>query len=218
MSFKLNFIVLLILKATCSFSQESGIDSTILSIDTATIYGKFYRAMYKTDDYFYIYDLKNSVVFKSKDFNRQFEFKDFDDDGNKDLIFHIISNNAVEYLIVFDNNKGIFRSVENFSEYPAPEPIKGTKYYYSYHKSGCADMYWDSDLFYIKDYKTIRIGNIFGSQCDKKDENYGINIYKVNGEDKKLIKTLPVDILAKYKDYKWGFLLDYWTNNYKKFE
>gem|GEM_PF-5245252 len=32
---------------------------------------------------------------------------------------------------------------------PPPQRINGTHYFYSYHKSGCADMDWDSDLFYI---------------------------------------------------------------------
>jgi hypothetical protein len=111
-----------------------------------------------------------------------------------------------------------FREVENFRDFPAPVQIQGTKFYYSYHKSGCADMNWDSDLFYIENFKAIRIGNIAGRQCGNRDgEKEAVYIYKVRGGNEKLFKKFPIDIIANFKDYKWGFIREYGAKNYKKF-
>ena len=78
-------------------------------------------------------------------------------------------------------------------------------------------MNWDSDLFYLQGFKAIRIGNISGRQCENSAVKDGVYINKVRGEKKTLVKTLPVDTLAKYKDYKWGFIENYWIKNYKQF-
>ena len=111
-----------------------------------------------------------------------------------------------------------FREIKDFRNFPEPEQIKGTKYYYSYHKSGCADMNWDSDLFYIKSFRTIRIGNIAGRQCGNRDGiKDAVYIHKVSGKKEKWIKTLPIDTIWKYKDLKWGFIKEYWTKSYGLF-
>ena len=79
-------------------------------------------------------------------------------------------------------------------------------------------MNWDSDLFYIDNFKAIRIGNIAGRQCDNRDgEKDAVYIHKVYGDKEKLFKTLPIDTIGKYKDFKWGFIKEYWTKNYKLF-
>ena len=195
------------------------IDSTILSLDTARIQGQLYTVIFRTDEFLYIQDSNNRIVFKSKDYYRDFEFIDFNSDGNKDLMINYMSNvPAIKDLIVFDSKTKSFKAIESFSNYPDPKPLNGTRYYYSYHRSGCADMNWDSDLFFIENYKTIKIGNISGRECDDRDEKDGIYIYKVQVDNKKLIKMLPIVTIGKYKDYKWGFILDYWTKNYKIFE
>jgi len=121
-------------------------------------------------------------------------------------------------LIVYDIKNQKFVQVENFSKFPDSRPITETKYFYSYHRSGCADMDWDSDLFYIENFKTIKIGNISGRECENTIVKDGIYIYSITGENKKLIKTMPIGTINKYKDYKWGFIKDYWSKNYKLFE
>jgi hypothetical protein len=110
-----------------------------------------------------------------------------------------------------------FRQIKNFENFPAPEKINGTKYYYSYHKSGCADANWDSDLFYINNFKAIRIGNISGRQCENSGIKDGLYINKFRNEKKILFKTFNIDTINKYKDYKWGFIKEYWVKNYKLF-
>jgi hypothetical protein len=34
---------------------------------------------------------------------------------------------------------------------------------------------------------------------------------------KKLLTTLPLNTIERYKEKKWGFIKQYWARNYKKF-
>jgi hypothetical protein len=146
------------------------------------------------------------------------EFKDLDKDGNVDILGDWGGHIPERYdLFLFVGKTGQYRRVDNFSKFPAPVMVSGTKYYYSYHKSGCADMDWDSDLFYLSNYKAIRIGTISGLQCFSKDEPMGIFIYKVSKGKKILINKLKPEATAAYEEGKWGFIKDYWTSSWKKF-
>jgi hypothetical protein len=199
-------------------SSQTDIDSTIVYADSAKIKGEFYIAFYKTDDVLYVVNSKGDTVLKASDLYSNFEFDDFNADGFKDIRIHYMSNvPVVQDLLLFDKTERKFKLVDDFSSFPDPNPIKGTKYYYSYHRSGCADMNWDSDLFYLASFKAIRIGNISGYECENRDIKNGIYIRKIKGDQKTLQKTIPINILEKYKDYKWGFIKDYWTKNYKRF-
>jgi hypothetical protein len=106
--------------------------------------------------------------------------------------------------------------VDDFDQFPATIKIKGTKYYYSYQRSGCADMEWDSDLFYISNYKAIRIGHIAGDQCGS-NEPPGVFIYKVSRSKEKLVKSLQPEVTSKYREGKWGLYKRYWTKNWRNF-
>jgi len=190
----------------------------ILWSDTTEILGVTYFAYYLNTENFIIVNQYNDTVFADSELYPAFEFEDFDQDGFDDIIVHYNLNTpSVQDLILFDVTSKTFRKVKDFSSYPEPIKIRNTNYYYSYHKSGCADMNWDSDLFYIKDFKTFRIGNISGRQCNDRDVKNGIYIHKVQGDIETIYTTLPVEILGKYKDYKWGFIKEYWTLNYTKF-
>jgi len=37
------------------------------------------------------------------------------------------------------------------------------------------------------------------------------------GGRKQVVDRFPVDLQEKFEDHKWGFIADYWTNNYTKF-
>lgn len=78
-------------------------------------------------------------------------------------------------------------------------------------------MDWDSDLFYIENYKTVKIGNISGNEYGDTHVKDGIYIHKMQGEKQTEIAKLPISIIKRYKDYKWGFIKQYWHKNYKKF-
>jgi hypothetical protein len=208
-------------------AQILPIDSTIVCSDTATVMGEKFKAVYKTDEFLYIYDSNNKLVYGGKPYYPDIEFIDFNNDGYKDVMIHYPSGNVsgVSDLILFDSNTKLFKRVSNLTSYPDPKPICGTKYYYSYRRSGCADMDWDSNLFYIEeynknnfhDYSTIRIGSISGRGCIDSDVKPGIYVYKVkNGWS--LLNTMSIDTLKKYNENKWDFIQDYWSKNYHLFE
>ena len=145
-----------------------------------------------------------------------FKFKDFNNDGFKDIFIEFFSNTPGDCDLYLYNPalKG-FTHVAGISSYPAPIKIPGTKYYYSYHHSGCADENWDSDLFFIKNYKVVCIGNISGDACNLTEP--GIFIYRERGDNHKLVKRFKINVIEKYKGYKWEFIERYWKKNYQKF-
>jgi len=150
------------------------------------------------------------------------KFPDFNKDGNKDIMLTYMGNNFTYDLYLFDKTKNIFRFVKGFDRFPASQQLRtNSKYYFSYHRAGCADMNWVSDLFFINNFKTIHIGQIYGKGCDAdiKEEPQVIEIYKIidNTEDKeKLIAKLPY--LKNIPDFgdKWNFIKKYWEKNYLK--
>lgn len=149
---------------------------------------------------------------------------DINNDGNSDILLASNGNNLTYYLYMFDVANNTFKNLEGYDKYPEAIQLKTNhKYYYSYHRAGCADMNWVSDLFEIENFKTIQIGHIYGQGCDFKikDNPQVIEIYKIfdnNEENKKMIERLPyVKNISKFDD-KWEFIKKYWNNNYSKFE
>jgi hypothetical protein len=144
-----------------------------------------------------------------------FKFVDFNDDAYKDLLIEYTSNTpGICNLLLYDKHIKKFSLLKDFPQYPAPEILKGTHLYYSYHHSGCADKDWDSDLFKIVNNQIIKIGNISGNGCDVKPR---IFISKIKGKKKIPVREYPIMEIEKYKAYKWGFVKHYWQTNYKKF-
>ena len=114
------------------------------------------------------------------------KFPDFDKDGNKDIMLTYMGNNFTYDLYLFDKTKNVFKFVKGFHRFPEAIQLKtNPKYYYSYHRAGCADLNWISDLFYIDNFKSIHVGQIYGKGCDAdlKLEPQAIEIYKVIGNN-----------------------------------
>jgi hypothetical protein len=204
------------LAVTAQKAKPSPDDSTSYSVKTVTIEGKKHTGFLNISGFYLLNFQNKTVVFKPGDYFT-WEVKDFNGDGNKDLFLDKRGNTPERYDLLLFVSANHYRQVEEFELFPAPTQIKGTKYFYSYHKSGCADMNWDSDLFFLQDFKAVRIGNISGRECENSGIKDGVYISKVRGEKKTLVKTLSVSTLAKYKDYKWGLIKDYWMKNYKQF-
>jgi len=152
------------------------------------------------------------------------KYLDFNRDGNSDILTDYYGNNSTYSLYLFDPTSNKFLKIENYSHFPYAIKLKSNpKYYYSYHRAGCADLDWVSDLFKIQDFKIIQLGHIYGQGCDfeVKENPQIIEIYKVqdNDEEKgKLIKKLPyLKFIPNFGD-KWDFIEKYWNKNYAKFE
>ena len=152
------------------------------------------------------------------------EFPDFNKDGYPDIMLTYMGNNDSYFLYLFDPLTKKYKNINGFDKYPqAIQLKKNSKYYYSNHRAGCADMNWVRDLFKIVNFKTIQVGHIYGQGCDFEVKEYPqvIEIYKVtnNEEEKgKLISKLPyVKFIPDFGD-KWNFIEKYWNINYQKFE
>lgn len=194
-------------------------DNQITCTDTAQIDGRRFIGISTEKDGFYIIDDHNRRVFSYRSLEcTWFAFEDFDNDGYLDIKCRYVGNIPVEELLLFDKKCGNFRKVEGFIDYPKCTNILDTKYYYSYHRSGCADYNWDSDLFYIENYRTIHLGNISGIGCVDSGVELGVFINKIKGQCKTIIKKLPIEIIEEYENSKWGFIEDYWKKNYRLFD
>jgi hypothetical protein len=179
--------------------------------------GKKYHG-FLTSNGFQLLTSKNKIFLKHSGDYFTWKFKDFNGDGHKDIFLDKGGNAPERFdLLLYVPTTKSFRQVKDFENFPAPENLIGTKYFYSYHKSGCADMDWDSDLFYIKAFKVIRLANISGRECENSGIKDGLYINKLKADKIILFKTLPIDTVHKFKDDKWGFIKKYWAENYKLF-
>ena len=198
-------------------SQSSEIDSSIIAVDSVTILNKHFLAIYRSSDSLILLR-DGDTILSDIWYNNGFEFFDFDQDGFKDLIIDRVSNvGGIKDLLLFDSLNVTFKLVDDLSNFPSPEKI--TKdIYYSYAKAGCADAYWISLLFEIKNFNTIPLGEVYGQGCEEGENR--IDIYKIGMNDlqkKILVETLPLDTIEKFQNTKWGFIKYYWTNKYKDF-
>ena len=172
--------------------KETQIDTLSYSQQTVKIQGKIYNG-YLTPDGFQLLNLKNGIHLRHSGDYFTWKFEDFNKDGYKDIYLDKGGNTPERFdLLLNVPTTKSFRQVRDFEKFPAPENLIGTKYFYSYHKSGCADMNWDSDLFYIKDFKTIRVANISGRECGNSGIKDGLYINKLTGDKNICSKHYPL--------------------------
>jgi len=196
---------------------DNTIDSAINHVDSITIMDNHFLVIYKNPDSLIILRDKDTILREIK-YNNGFVFEDFNSDGYKDLIVDYVSNvGGIKDVYLFNPQERSFKLVDDLSKFPSP--IQFTQnYYYSYTRAGCADAYWISMLFEIKNYKTNPLGEIYGQGCEEVPKKIDIFKIAMNEQNKRiLIETLPLDTIERYTNTKWGFIKDYWTKNYLKF-
>lgn len=155
------------------------------------------------------------VLEDTLDFFTDLQLIDFNDDKSIDIQIRFMGNVDTQSLYLFDFSRNRFQKVVGFEKFPEAKRIKiSEELYYSYHRSGCADNYWTSDLFKINDFKTTHLGQIFGEGCE---DPMQVKVYKIGQNKKDLIETLPYKVVEDNKENKWGFIADYWAKNYKRF-
>lgn len=143
---------------------------------------------------------------------------DFDKNGSTDILVDYIANNSECYLYLFDSVDFKFKFVEGYVRFPAGEQLTSNPaLYYSYHRAGCGDMDWVSDLFTIQDFSTIHLGQLYAEACDSSDPRQ-ISMFKVlnnTDEEISLIERFPYPDTI---DDKYEFIEEYWNKNYLKFK
>jgi hypothetical protein len=191
-----------------------------VSYDTATIYHDKYYAIYRSDEeLLYVVSGKREIILKQRGMSPNIVFIDFNEDGFKDIVVTYKSDAPdAKALLLFDYKSENFKLVNGFDAFAEPVLITGTSLYYSYAPAGCASFDWNSDLFYVKDYKAIKTGSMSVNQCPNSEAENGIYIRKLKEGQMELEEKIPLTVFAKYPDGKWGFLTDYWSKNHKKFK
>lgn len=217
-------LIFISILASVIFKIKPKDDSNAIS---AQIDGVVYKVILKKSQSLSIYKMNDKVwqhqreIYLDTDEGSisDIKFIDFNEDGFKDIVINYNTNvpDICDMFLYHAYTKN-FIKVEDFSKYPASIKLPYVNLYYSYHRSGCADSNWDSDLFKIVNFKTIKIGNISGQKCVDPPDKEGIYIYKVNGRKKNLVKTFTIEEPYKYKETKWGFIADYWKHNYREFK
>jgi hypothetical protein len=150
-------------------------------------------------------------------------FVDLNKDNYPDLLVSYIGNNPTEDLYLFDPADNGFKKLVGFIKYSAGVQLEShPSFYYSYHRAGCADENWVSDLFKIENFTTIQLGHIYGKGCEYEIEKnpQEIEIYRDLDNDKgkaKLIAKLPYTKNINDSFDKWAFIEKYWNENYNRF-
>jgi hypothetical protein len=158
----------------------------------------------------------NSILVDSLDKEGavDWEVSDFNKDGECDI--RVINAYNGDHLYLFDTLTDRFRKVKGFGAYPEAKSVKAhAGFYYSYHRAGCADMNWVSDLFKIEDFRTIHIAQMDAEGCDSP---YHVNVYKINGAGKSRVAKMPYERVFSYNGDKWEFIAAWWYKNCSKFE
>lgn len=197
-------------------------DTTDIQIDTLLINNQQYIQKLKDNRLNCLLSMKSDTIIKSANYYFKAEFLDIDEDGYKDirvLIFSNTPNQCDNYL--FDKQLKTFKLIENCDL--DIQKIKGSQFYYSYNRGGCADMNWESHLSKIENNELINYGYIYGQGCDFqiKDNPQLIEIYKIidpQKDERKLIKSLPYLKYINKHVNKLDFIEKYWKQNYKTFE
>jgi hypothetical protein len=200
MTTRLNILFLIILTACNSKSADKtienisadssiiqinqGQDSVDIQIDTLKINDQKFIQTLKDSSFNCLLSLQGDTIVKSEDYYFKAEFLDIDKDGYKDIRVFAFSNTPNQcdnYL--FDKRLKTFKLIENCDL--DIQKIKGTDFFYSYNRAGCADMNWESHLSKIENYKLVDYGYIYGKGCDFEIEKNPqvIEIYKVSNSD-----------------------------------
>lgn len=145
------------------------------------------------------------------------EAVDFDKDGNSDILLDYIGNNPTFHLYLYDISTSTFRHIDNYLSFPEGQQLEGNReLYYSYHRAGCADLNWVSDLFTIKDFKITHLAHLYAEGCE--GEQQGISVFKVianKSDSTTLIETIKYS--SEQNDSKGDIIKKYWNENWTKF-
>ncbi len=191
-------------------------DSSEIHRDTLILNNQQVIQTLKHDQFYSLTFLSGDSIITCADYYFKAEFPDIDGDGFKDIRVFVFSNtpNQCENYL-FDKISKTFRLIENC--YLDIQLIRGTKLFYTYSSTGCSDMSWESHLSKIENWQEINIGFMNTKDCG--DEDDGIYIYKINGNDEKLISTIKIKKFDNNgKNNKWNFIKSYWTKYHSKFE
>lgn len=147
-----------------------------------------------------------------------FQLVDFNNDSFADIMFVRLPTNVPNIcdLFLYQPSQQTYRKVEGFDAFPDPRRIIGSNCFYSYQRTGCADMNWESSLFLIDANTLNKLGVMEATLCPISLDSLSqesIRVFEFNQSGKCLYEEIHMDELVKYKD-KWGFIEEYWEHNW----
>lgn len=151
-------------------------------------------------------------------------FPDFNGDGYPDILLSYQGSNHTSFLYLFDPATYTFHPIEGFVAFPDAQQLKSNPdLYYSYYGVGCNDLNWISDLFTMVNFKTVRVGHMYGKGCSLNvlENPQFIGLFKidsVNNQSEWLVEKLPYQQFIPDNESKQAFIKNYWNSNYRKFK
>jgi hypothetical protein len=196
-------------------------DTTEFKFDTLKINKQKFVQIVKDGQFTCLLSIQGDTVVKSGNYYSNADLVDIDEDGYQDIRVYAFSNlpNQCENYL-FDKIAKVFKIIENCDL--DIKRLKGTDFFYSYNRAGCADLNWESHLGKIENYKLVNYGYINGKGCDfnVKDNLQVIEIYRVTNSEtgkKNLVTSLPYLKNIPEPKEKLSFIEKYWMKNFKKF-
>ncbi|WP_028376124.1 hypothetical protein [Leeuwenhoekiella sp. MAR_2009_132] len=220
---KISTIITFLILNSCNLKKSDTDKFKNLKKENDSIYYKYesetidkirYEFFIDKNGEFKIKDESGEIQFSQVENITDFEIKDFDLDGYKDVIIIHPSNRVLETLLIYNSSLQKFILIDNFTNYPSSKKIETSRFYYSYQGAGCAQNDWISHLYFIDNYKIIDKGLIVGYGCLKNEKN-GIYIYKIAEKDTTLIKYIKNE--NGFGQEKFDLIDNYWSNNLEKF-
>jgi hypothetical protein len=96
-------------KGQNSGTEQSSIDSTILTTDSTTILGERYFGFGTKGPRVIVLNSKGDTILNQPDLYFEFEFQDFNGDSLDDIVVHRLSNTpAIQDLLLFDKTINSF--------------------------------------------------------------------------------------------------------------
>lgn len=194
----------------------------LMQIDTSELNGEDIILIRVNGNPKGVVTLTGDTIVPYQDYYSQIKFLDINLDGFLDIRLFVLSNTPNQcdnYL--YDTIGRSFELIKNCDL--DISKIPSSQFYYSYHRAGCSDDNWVSDLSKVNDYELENYGRIYGNGCESDDSNdiRKILIYSVDRNDKH--NSIPMFGL-KYSDFindsvsKWDFIHSYWSEHFEKFD
>ena len=202
-----------LLTCTNSYGQNNA-----LIADTVTLNHQKLLRTSADGKFSYLTTLTGDTVLKNPGYYSDVKFIDINEDGYRDIRAFVFSNTPNQCdNFLFDKNKKTFRQIEDCDL--DIQLIKGTPYYFSYNRTGCSDMNWESYLGRIENFRLVQVGHIDGTGCEGEEQRW-IEIYKLHpsSETETLVKKLPYDKYISGNTDKWTFIKTYWSKNWRLFK
>lgn len=148
-----------------------------------------------------------------------YEFKDFNDDGNFEFSIAFGGNNIRYSRYLYDTTINIYKYIEGLEYYSFMQRVNDSNHflYYTLDRVGCADKDWESDLLEIRNGKVLVYGRMFGNGCLDYESNE-IEISKVIDSDQlySMRKITYSEALQHHSSIP-DFVGKYWNEKHSQF-